>query len=385
MDTLTNLTYQLRDSGGTSAQFYADLRAFTLKVLAYPDTSLTGLADEMYLLSEHRRKGRSREEYLFELLMLGIFWINYRDTVVATGTFKLHLLKGLHAIRRNCRVLKTPVDRVRGLLMSALQPSTGIMSDILLNRSTHSRLILFLQASGDYREEASRLREWRSLLNESERGGIDEVWRDVEHFAIWFSEQAARTLGQYTSNVPEFIAGNGHFYRKREDKLLCLRNENEYHLNMVGAQIMNKILRPDFRVTKRKVVLLPTCMREVGDSECNAIYHDLVRECIACRPECHIGKVKLSLKDPRHSVFLIPHSSDFSRFLRKWKGDYDTALIGVACVPNLIMGGYEMQSLGLRSQCVFLDYCGCKKHWSPAKPVTTDLDHHQLHEILKDK
>jgi hypothetical protein len=80
--------------------------------------------------------------------------------------------------------------------------------------------------------------------------------------------------------------------------------------------------------------------------------------------------------------YLIPHSSDFSKFLVKWKDCPDTSLIGVACVLNLISGGYEMKRLGISSQCVFLDYCGCKKHWDK-EGFATSLNVNQLTKVVQ--
>ena len=81
------------------------------------------------------------------------------------------------------------------------------------------------------------------------------------------------------------------------------------------------------------------------------------------------------------TAYLIPHSSDFSRFLVKWKDNRDTSLIGVACVLNLIAGGYEMKRLNIPSQCVFLDYCGCKKHWDK-DGIATSLNVNQVKRII---
>ena len=57
----------------------------------------------------------------------------------------------------------------------------------------------------------------------------------------------------------------------REDFLFCSRKEVEYHLNMVGAQIMNEAYRKEFLKTKEKGLLLPSCMRIKDEKNCKAI------------------------------------------------------------------------------------------------------------------
>lgn len=383
---MTTLTYNLKDKNQLSSLFYQDLNVITNKILAYPDPLLHQATVSMKAWHDQKEgsKVRTENEYLFELLMLGVFWNNYHITALTTSWLRLHLLKQLYKIRKRYLRMKPSVDILRGKLMNPLQPKKYKSNvSFVLNRQNHAKLLLFLEACGDYWEEAKRLREWQPFLKEMNTDRENEIWRSIFQFTEWFQQQASTLLGAYTTNVNSFVARNTPIYTHREDRLLCLRAENEYHLNMVGAQIMNDALCTEFQVSQKKVVLLPTCMRNVPETGCKSQASDLVRECIGCNANCNIGRVKQSLNNHMHSVFLIPHSSNFSRFLRKWQGQKDTALIGVACVPNLIMGGYEMQSLGIPSQCVFLDYCGCQKHWSPERPIPTNLDLNRLHVILK--
>jgi hypothetical protein len=104
-------------------------------------------------------------------------------------------------------------------------------------------------------------------------------------------------------------------------------------------------------------------------------------KCISCSKNCEINNIQNSLKTKVTETYLIEHSSDFSEFLKFWKNQNKTGIIAVACVLNLLKGGYEMQSLNIPSQCVFLDYCGCKKHWHD-KGIPTNLNRCQFEKIL---
>jgi hypothetical protein len=59
-------------------------------------------------------------------------------------------------------------------------------------------------------------------------------------------------------------------------------------------------------------------------------------------------------------------------------------LVAVACLLNLVPGGYEMRELGLNAQCVLLDYCGCIKHWHP-EGFPTDLNIDRLLNLCSKK
>ena len=58
----------------------------------------------------------------------------------------------------------------------------------------------------------------------------------------------------------------------------------------------------------------------------------------------------------------------------------NTGYIEVACVLNLLEGGYAMKNLELPAQCVFLDYCGCINHWHPLG-TPTNLNRKHLKNI----
>lgn len=102
--------------------------------------------------------------------------------------------------------------------------------------------------------------------------------------------------------------------------------------------------------------------------------------CQSCHSNCYVANIAQQMNKQGVRTVLIPHSTGFSKYLKPWENSKDTALIGVACVLNLITGGYEMQNLNIPSQCVFLDACGCKKHWLHGQP--TQLNQEQLNNLI---
>lgn len=78
---------------------------------------------------------------------------------------------------------------------------------------------------------------------------------------------------------------------------------------------------------------------------------------------------------------LIKHATDFSKWLKPWANQSQTGLIGTACVLNLLGGGYEMKQMGIPSQCVYLNYSGCKKHWNKTG-VPTEINIDRVSKLL---
>jgi len=103
--------------------------------------------------------------------------------------------------------------------------------------------------------------------------------------------------------------------------------------------------------------------------------------CAKCDPDCTICRITKECEKCGAETRLIPHSSDFSDTLRIWQNDKRYGLVGIACILNLLRGGYEMRALGIPSQCVFLDWGGCKGHWSESG-IPTDINMSRLIHIL---
>jgi hypothetical protein len=55
----------------------------------------------------------------------------------------------------------------------------------------------------------------------------------------------------------------------------------------------------------------------------------------------------------------------------------------IACALNIIVGGYEMRALNIPSQCVMLDYCGCRKHWHDTG-IATDFNVERLLKVVSE-
>jgi len=80
-------------------------------------------------------------------------------------------------------------------------------------------------------------------------------------------------------------------------------------------------------------------------------------------------------------VYLVPHSSGFSRWLDRWQRDKGIGVTAVACMLNILEGGYEMRARGIPSQCLPLDYPGCRKHWD-RKGISTALNEERLAQLV---
>lgn len=378
------VTYTLEKCQNRHYSFYTDLSRFTDIILNEPDTEAEAFVkDFCYFLDEDKIETlRSHNEYVVEFLMIGLYWNNYSGNALKTGQWSEWLLKFLYAQRKKHPAYKTEIDKLRGYLAYLFLEKHKPTLSFAFDRQGFNRLLNWLSATGEFNEEVMRLRNWLTFSKIKDKSYVAALLETAVLFAEQFSARGSRMLGKYVQDLSTFHQIKLPEYKYREDYFFASRRENEYYLNMFAAEVLNRGLKKGFTETRNKVLLLPTCMRNEPPTGCKARSDGKEMVCSVCSPNCNIGKASREMKKQGIATYLIPHSSEFSKFLVKWKDCTDTSLIGVACVLNLVTGGYEMKRLNISSQCVFLDYCGCKKHWDK-EGFATSLNMDQLKKVVQ--
>ena len=378
------LVYDLRLSNHSSNRFYDQVARFSDRLLSLIDFRASAMIDDYgkFVQDKKREPERSHDEYAIEFLMLGLLIRRYAGAAESTPPWVAYLAQRLFWLRRVSHWMKPTADFLRAALTrflllptierttsSSRQPLTGL-----------PRLIRWLRAAGEFEQEAERLDNWRSFLNtlpHEEAGRWVEASLDVFD---WFQDQAAKELGAYTAGVPHFLAGEHRQRGWREDRIFCAKQPVEYHLNMVAAEIMNRGLRNGFAMSPRRVVLVPGCMRGGQAGKCEARVNDTDMRCAACDPTCNVNRITRRMRQHGIDVFIVPHSTGFSRWLRRWQREPDCGVTAVACLLNIVPGGLEMRARRIASQCVVLDHPGCKRHWD-RKGIATAVNEDRLVRI----
>jgi hypothetical protein len=161
---------------------------------------------------------------------------------------------------------------------------------------------------------------------------------------------------------------------------MCSRVAAEYHLGMVAAEIMNRGLLSEFQKTSRRIVLVPACLRS-APARCRARLAAFDLTCTGCRSDCNVNRITHRMRSVGATVFLVPHSTGFSQWLARWQGLPDVGVTAVACLANIVAGGLEMRARGIASQCLLLDFPGCKRHWT-REGLSTELNEERLVQIV---
>lgn len=374
-------TYLLTNEQGDSAQYYRIVNELSKEVLARAKTIFE---PEMINFIQYLKTNKVAQEYSYEectieLLALGVLWNSYLADAVKLKQFSFWILARIAALRQSLSYLKKYIDSIKGVLLTLFLPMNN--SKQLLSRDFSQdrlkKLFNWLSASGEYTYYQKRINYWQSFFKTMARDDVNRLFIDIIDFADWFENRSRIILGQYTTNLAGFLSEKLVQHRWKEDIVFCSRRRVEYHLNMVGAELMNQGFRERFLDTDRKVILLPICMREKKE-ECRATETNDGIICTNCSSTCRVCQLSRLGEKNHFTVYIIPHeSSDFPR--SRYKNDL--GIIGVACVPNLLSGGWKATSLGMEAQCVLLNYCGCKNHWHDSG-IVTDIDMARLKQLL---
>lgn len=288
---------------------------------------------QSFIKEQNLEKVRTTIEYGLELLMLGVFWRSY-ETETKNQTLK--------------------------------------------------QLISWLNETGEYGEEVIRLEQWQLFLQKQTVIGQAAFKRKVMALADYLNEKAEKTLNEYVKGVELFRKEGASIYENREDQVFCMQPTIMYYLNMVGAQLLNEVYRQDFLKAEQKVIFLPGCMVYRGKEECKALFKQGGYECEGCTTQCQVNQIKkLALKRKNVKTIVLYHESELNKQKVNKEQEGKLGVIGVACVLSLLSGGFKAKRLGYVPQCVLLDYCGCKQHWSK-EGIVTQLNLLKLQMILNE-
>lgn len=362
---------------GSEGWFHDVLRTLSDEFVAKAEDLAGELIDGhmAFLSSGEEDAMRSRGEYAIELLSFGVLRSEYGALAASTPELVLKRMGELWESRSNDPSRKKEADEERGMIFRDLLErdvvDPGIVDD--------ERLVDWLEGTGEFVQEALRMRLWNSS---AEVFGLDEFRRVSCDLASWFVPRAQGFLGDWTRGVAAFRAHVIASGKPREDLFLITRCEALYHLNMVGSEVMNRGFLPGYAKRPDKVVLVPGCMRSRDDATCRARREGLDISCTHCHPDCEVAAIDRLAREKGFRVFVVPHASTFTAWLHHWRRDDGTSLVAVACPLHLVTGGYEMRALGLEAQCVLLEYSGCQRHWDPYG-IPTRLDRKRLLEVVE--
>lgn len=187
----TPVTYSLtRERRDSSEEYYRDVAFFTDRVLAEAEVSLMPLVGPFkeYLQENQLESLRSDEEYVLELLTLGMLWMTYAPHIKRFSPLVSHLFYALITLRQRGGWLKPTVDAIRGILATIFLLPAKLPEGVFLayNAKNFTRLLDWLSATGEFEEEVKRFGNWRPFFEGLSTREQTEFLQAAHSFARWF-------------------------------------------------------------------------------------------------------------------------------------------------------------------------------------------------------
>ena len=377
------ITYSLKNTDKKSDRFYEDLADYTTLVLQEGYSQLGALVEEFqsWISGKELEAPRTTPERIFDLLVLGVLWLVHNHEIDQTSPRFQRLLGRLAVLRKRRPLLKPGIDLLRGWIGGfSLHAGQDGNRSLPLTTETLKALVVWLSASGDFKEEVRRLEIWAQFF--AENANYTKYYAIIIEYAKYFNNSSLETLGKYTPNVEIFLAKTHPAYRWREDFIFTGRQRVEYHLYMVGMEVMNRAFREAFLKTEKKIIFVPPCMAAPADGKCQAKDTPYGARCAHCTPGCQVNQVTKYGEKYGIQVFMIPDSFSPLESSANHKQSKNLGVVGVSCPLTIISGGYEMKRLGIPAQGVLLDHCGCSWHWDPGKGIITEINFGKFIEIV---
>lgn len=368
------ITYSLRLDGRNSDDYYKTIAAFADQWAANATRSAAGIIAGFREF--RRRQGepdRSDAEYAFELLALGVLLREHGGEAGRLPDWAVHILNLLVNAQERWPKLESLIKILRGWvgwLARCAGAERTASGDV-------DRLISWLKANDDT-AQARRLAQWQAYFADLSPRPAQQAIAHCLALADSFAEASLGALGSYTAGVERFLTESAPHYRRRYDAELVSRSRLEYHLGLLGAEILSRAYRQRFLAAKRKIVIVPPCMRAQPEEKCKAVQTPFGAKCQACTPSCRVHQITKLGEKRGFEVYIIP---DELRVFGSGASGGSLGVVGVACALTNWGGGWDADSMGIPAQGVLLDYVGCKYHWDE-KGLPTDTNLKKLEEIV---
>jgi len=142
-------------------------------------------------------------------------------------------------------------------------------------------------------------------------------------------------LADYVPGLQQHLREVSFFKKFRDKKLLNTREQ--YYLNMLEFELVNRIHKKKFQEANFHIALLPYCLKETHTS-CKASPDEIDYVCRECLKTCYINKLSTLLRDHGVKPYILSRGnlkSIFSKLVRK---NGSIAVLGIACIVELIEG-----------------------------------------------
>lgn len=304
--------------------------------------------DEFHKISSYEND-RYTEEYIVEIIMIGVFWNNYISKALSIKKFcdfNLMRLRDKKINMDNTNSLKYKInDKILNVFVKKAIFNTFFDNSIEGNKEhdfsfdNYSKLVYYVSFICDYSHYADRLFIWRDFLLNIKGEYTENFLKKACHIAEKFTEECHVVLREYTKGNVEFLK-KLYLSRYRKNDLFDVYLSNSLiYFNMVAAEILNELNLKKMNTTIEKFCILPE--EYLGkDEKCTAIITDKGKKCNECKFACRGCKLARIFKLYKYELYVNSSEEDIFKFL---KLEENIGLCSVTKVNSLLKKYYSFR------------------------------------------
>lgn len=218
------------------------------------------------------------------------------------------------------------------------------------------------------REKIRTLSTWKGALSIFPRRerSVRKILQDLDD-----------TLTPFLTDVEEHLRTLS--LSDRFDRTIRTSRE-QYFLYMLEIELTNRINRESFSKAPWRMALIAHCLRDFREG-CQSRRGDIEDQCTHCDLDCYVNMGSKLLE--RYQVHpYISVSMDHRRLFTRLKDDHpEMGVLGIACVPELVMGMRLCESLSIPAIGVPLDANRCSRWLEECLETTFNLG--ELERLIK--
>ncbi len=189
--------------------------------------------------------------------------------------------------------------------------------------------------------------------------------------------QIDRGLAEYVPGLQQHLR-EVSLYKMITDKEL-FNSREQYSLNMVEFELVNRVHKKRFLDANFRIALLPYCLKET-QADCKAGPDEIDDVCRGCLKTCYINKVSMVLRDHGVSPYIWSRGSLRSMFGKLARKHGSIGVLGIACVVELIRGMRFCMKANLPVMGIPLNANRCSRWMHALHETSVDLS--ALEKIL---
>ncbi len=371
--------YSLKAGENNSDSYYAKIKSFAdewnLSLHPWLDGRIQLL--QAYRLSRGLPL-RDFDELAFELLALGVMLREHADQAVFMPAGVIRLLEKLLELQERETLPEAQIKGLRGMISGIYLKSPKKIA--FYTPETVRKLVRWLNVQGA-EMQARRFVEWFDYFEYAGTQVSKDLLETSQKMVNQFAYEAERALGNFTQETNLFAKEKYGHARWRYDAMMLTASNLEYHLGMLGTEILNRAYRSAYQTSRNHLLILPPCLCARPEGVCQARQTSLGAVCSACSSDCQVKKITEMAGAQGVGVVMVPDDQLSSLCLNSGQVGSGLGVVGVACALRNWCAGWEAEHLGLHAQGVLLDCAGCEKHWRSERRLS-EININQLMQNL---